>query len=134
MLSAANIDVPDQMQGQDISDLYIKPDETIPTWRKIVFHEFYGWNEPLISSNVAYMTKKEKFIFWPGYDYAQVFNLEKDPWEEYDLAPNFNASTITKKWKTLKKLYKKALGSTKPLEHVPNWFDGSESRPNWKQN
>jgi len=107
LLSAAGIDVPEQMQGRDIADLYMyndNPDEPTETkngqWRQDFFYE---WNrgtisearqhiDPHIPAVFGLIGKEYKYFHWPKdnkthkeEDYEQLFHISVDPFEEHDI-------------------------------------------------
>lgn len=87
ILAAAGIEAPKTMQGSDVSTLYMNADK--PDWRQEFFYE-----HPMLKSNdfipasEALVTKGWKYFYWPDFDREQLFDLEKDPIEENDLAKN----------------------------------------------
>eukprot|EP00537_Pseudo-nitzschia_pungens_P006855 CAMPEP_0172376768 /NCGR_PEP_ID=MMETSP1060-20121228/68556_1 /TAXON_ID=37318 /ORGANISM="Pseudo-nitzschia pungens, Strain cf. cingulata" /LENGTH=721 /DNA_ID=CAMNT_0013104427 /DNA_START=194 /DNA_END=2359 /DNA_ORIENTATION=- len=86
ILGAANITPPEGMQGRDIADLYLQPDEATTKleekpWRTEYLYEFPIWR---VSSN-ALIGERYKYIEWPGEEYEQLFDLQKDPFELNDL-------------------------------------------------
>lgn len=78
ILKAAGLTVPDVVQGEDLSSLYLsqKPVD----WRQEFFVE-----HPVIStvehipSSQAIITPTDKYIYWPDYKFEEYFNLETDP-------------------------------------------------------
>lgn len=128
LLSAAGIAVPTQMQGKDIAQLYLKnhsnEEESRKMWRKDFFYEWKDWKneaakayddwktgtsaefDELIPPVSALIRKDYKYIYWPSRtgdgSYKQLFNIENDPYEEFDI---FNStaqvnSTILKELET----------------------------------
>jgi arylsulfatase A-like enzyme len=99
ILSAAGIPVPDSMQGRDIAQLYLANKPLNPPWRKDFFYE---WNQgsPVDASGhdfgswipavFALVRRDYKYFYWPMFQYEQVFHVEKDPFEEIDLFPDFS--------------------------------------------
>jgi arylsulfatase len=83
ILGAANIKVPDVMQGRDISDLYLRPDS--PPWRTEFFYEHpVHLHKEIIPGSTALVRKGIKYINWPDWDTEQLFNITNDPNEERD--------------------------------------------------
>jgi len=83
IVSAAGQPVPEGMQGEDFSKLYLskKPLE----WR----HDFYYehpviTNESRIPTSEALVTHSEKYIWWPFYKYEEFFDLKRDPFEKHN--------------------------------------------------
>jgi arylsulfatase len=85
ILAAARIKPPAGMQGHDIAPLYL--DAHPPAWRS----EFY-YEHPMLTSrefipaSEAVVRDRWKYIFWPDWGVEQLFDLERDPREERDLA------------------------------------------------
>mmetsp|Transcript_3293 Transcript_3293/g.8783 ORF Transcript_3293/g.8783 Transcript_3293/m.8783 type:complete len:145 (-) Transcript_3293:125-559(-) len=84
MLAAAKVDVPQQMQGRDLANLYLNPEEAKKSWRQEFFYEWIGDMTDLPSNN-ALVRKDKKYIQWPQWTTEQLFDLEADPYEEMDL-------------------------------------------------
>lgn len=81
ILSAAGIPVPEGMQGEDFSELYLsgKP----AGWREDFYYEHpFVTSEKRIPSSEALVTKTEKYIYWPFYKYEEYFDLVSDPLEK----------------------------------------------------
>lgn len=63
---------------------------------------FYEWNQGLpnaaeghvgpIPPVFALIRKDYKYFYWPHFDYEQVFHVEEDPFEEFDI---FNSTAQT---------------------------------------
>jgi arylsulfatase len=86
ILSAAHIQPPDHMQGEDFSQLYRDPERT-KSWRKEFYYEwqsriFGPYHIPDVS---ALVRKDYKYIYWPQHKYEQLFHLPTDRLEENDL-------------------------------------------------
>ena len=85
ILAAARLTPPAGMQGHDIAPLYL--DAHPPAWRS----EFY-YEHPMLTSrdfipaSEAVVRDRWKYIFWPDWGVEQLFDLERDPREERDLA------------------------------------------------
>ncbi|MGB7325411.1 MAG: sulfatase [Rubripirellula sp.] len=87
ILAATGIDVPETMQGSDMSPLYLSDEN--PTWRDEFFYE----HPMLMSTNFipqseALVRKNWKYFYWAEFDREQLFDLKNDPIEEHDLAAN----------------------------------------------
>ena len=100
LLSAARIEIPQFMQGRDMAQLYLNPAYTRRTWRQDFFYE---WNQghPMTAANhylldappvFALIRKDYKYFYWPHDDYEQLFQVERDPYEEVDIV---NATSRT---------------------------------------
>mmetsp|Transcript_6149 Transcript_6149/g.8948 ORF Transcript_6149/g.8948 Transcript_6149/m.8948 type:complete len:605 (+) Transcript_6149:71-1885(+) len=88
ILGAAGITVPDSMQGRDISDLYLKADGK-RTWRKefIYEHLLDQFGKELGPTSMALVRKDFKYFVWPQHgNYEQLFDMNKDPFEQEDVA------------------------------------------------
>ena len=87
ILSAAGIEAPANMQGQDIAPLYLADNK--PNWRKEFFYEHPTLrNASFIPASEALVRKDYKYFYWPEQKVEQLFNLQSDPHEEHDLASN----------------------------------------------
>jgi len=91
ILSAAKIAAPISMQGRDIAPLYLSPTKTITDgqapWRTEFFYEHaIIRNKEFIPASQALVRKDWKYLYWPDFDYEQLFRLIDDPLEENDLA------------------------------------------------
>lgn len=81
ILTAAGIPVPDGMQGDDFSKLYLSKKDI--NWREDFFYEHpFVTSEKRIPASEALVTKTEKYIFWPFYKYEEYFDLVNDPLEK----------------------------------------------------
>lgn len=85
ILSAMGAAIPPRMQGRDLSPLYLA--DAAPAWRTEYFYE-HGTigNKEKIPSSEALVRGDWKYMYWPEYDYHQLFDLTADPREEADLA------------------------------------------------
>ena len=96
LLSAANIPVPDTMQGRDIAEMYLGSEEEIDharnSWRKSFYYEWFTGHKVVIPAALALVRKDLKYIIYPEYDYEELFLLENDPYEERNI---FNSSLET---------------------------------------
>jgi Arylsulfatase A and related enzymes len=102
ILGAAGLRPAKEMQGRDISDLYLPNMKNGKTalerkpWRQEFFYEFSIFDEKFIPSSKALVRKKWKFIDWYMNNYTQLFDLENDPLELYDVKENAeNANIVT---------------------------------------
>ena len=85
ILSATGIEVPEKMQGQDLSPFYLADEP--PSWRTEFFYEHPTLrNASFIPASEALVRKDYKYFYWPEADFEQLFHLETDPHEEKDLA------------------------------------------------
>jgi len=85
ILTAAGINTPVNMQGRDISPLYLEGLK-IP-WRTEFFYEHPTLrNADFIPASEALVRKDFKYFYWPEHGVEQLFNIKVDPHEENDLA------------------------------------------------
>lgn len=85
MLKAAGLKVPDTMQGKDFSGLYLG--RTAPKWRQEFFYEHAVIRDKdFIPASQALVSKGWKFSFWPDSGYEELYDLQKDPAEQENLA------------------------------------------------
>lgn len=84
ILAATGTPAPARMQGRDIAPLYLA--ENMPVWRTEFFYEHAKIAKGAIPSSEALVRKDWKYMFWPGHNYEQLFDLTADPHEENDLA------------------------------------------------
>jgi len=83
LLSAAGLSVPETMQGEDLSKLYLSRQPV--KWRRDFYYEHpFITSESRIPSSEALVTHSEKYIRWPHYKYEEYFDLEKDPFEKHN--------------------------------------------------
>ncbi|HOX73802.1 MAG TPA: sulfatase [Bacteroidales bacterium] len=84
VISAARLEIPDGMQGEDFSGLYLSGKPL--RWRKDFYYEHpFVTSEKRIPSSEALVTHTSKYIFWPHYQYEEYFDLKKDPMEKNNL-------------------------------------------------
>jgi arylsulfatase A-like enzyme len=85
IISAAGIAVPDVMQGQDLSPLYLKADA--PAWRDEFFYDHPTiTSKDRIPSSQGVIRSDWKYVVWPEFAYEQLFDLKSDPQEVHNLA------------------------------------------------
>jgi arylsulfatase len=85
LLAAAGLDSPAGMQGRDIAPLYLSTQK--PAWRTEFFYEHPTIrNVEFIPSSEALVRTDVKYIYWPDFDYEQLFDLRNDQLEERNLA------------------------------------------------
>jgi arylsulfatase len=103
IVSAAGLPVPDVMQGRDLSALYMAargpastPARTkrapgapasTPAWRDEFFYEHPTiTSRDRIPSSQGVIRRDWKYVYFPEFDYEQLFNLKEDPQEVRNLA------------------------------------------------
>ena len=78
IIAAVGAAVPSDIQGRDFSTLYL--DRKVTPWRKDFFYEHpIVNNKSFIPSSEALVTHREKYIYWPDYQYEEYFDLKSDP-------------------------------------------------------
>jgi len=83
IVAAAGQTVPERMQGEDFSILYLTKDSGL--WRTDFFYEHpFVTNESRIPSSEALVTHSYKYIWWPFYKYEEYFDLKDDPFEKHN--------------------------------------------------
>ena len=93
ILSAAKVEVPANMQGRDIADLYLSTADHVDSlerpWRKEFYYEHLldHFGEDFIPQSEALVRKGMKYILWPEQNRTeQLFHVSQDPLERRDLA------------------------------------------------
>ncbi len=89
ILQAANLPRDPQMQGRDLSMLYLSPDTVrqSETWRDEFFYEHPTITDRTrIPASQAVVRRDGKYVWWPEWDVEQFFDLRADPSELRDLA------------------------------------------------
>ena len=98
VLSYAGAEVPGRMQGKDIAPLYLAAKK--PAWRTEFFYEHATIrNVDFIPSSAALVRKDVKYIYWPDFEYEELFDLSRDPHEDHNLA---RASTSAARLRALR--------------------------------
>jgi arylsulfatase len=93
ILTAASMPIPKGMQGRDISELYLSSQSDLQ-WRTDFFYEHATIkNTTFIPSSEALVTRDWKYIYWPDFQFEQLFNISNDPMEETDLAKQPSAES-----------------------------------------
>jgi arylsulfatase A-like enzyme len=85
ILAAAGLPVPSVMQGRDLATLYraARP----PAWRDEFFYEHPTiTSRDRIPSSQGVIRRDWKYIEWPEFGFAQLFDLQRDPDELDNLA------------------------------------------------
>ena len=94
ILSATGVAAPATMQGRDFAPLYLASQK--PDWRSEFYYEHATIrNTDFIPSSEALVQKEMKYLRWPDFGHEELFDLQKDPMEEHNLASDpAHASTL----------------------------------------
>lgn len=86
ILGAAGITAPKKYMGRDISQLYLR-ETAHEQWRSEFFYEhpMIGWAQQVPASE-ALVRKDFKYMYWPDYEFEQLFDLINDPGELDDVS------------------------------------------------
>jgi arylsulfatase A-like enzyme len=85
ILQAAGSSVPPKMQGRDLSPLYLQ--DSAHEWRQEYFYEHATIRDKtFIPASQALIRKDWKYIWWPEYEFEELFDLNQDPNEVNNLA------------------------------------------------
>jgi arylsulfatase A-like enzyme len=85
ILEAAGLSAPATMQGRDFAPLYLAGQE--PKWRTEFFYEHPTiGNKNRIPTSEALVRKDMKYIWWPEFEYEELFDLRRDPHEQHNVA------------------------------------------------
>jgi arylsulfatase A-like enzyme len=85
LIAAAGLPVPRVMQGQDLGPLYLRDEP--PSWRDEFFYEHPTiTSRDRIPSSQGVIRRDWKYVYWPEFDYEQLFNLNEDGDEIRNLA------------------------------------------------
>ena len=91
IVAAAGLQVPAVMQGEDLAPLYLAA--TPPPWRQEFFYEHPTIsNRNRIPSSQAVVQRDYKYVYWPEWDYEQLFDLQDDPEELHNRATDAASS------------------------------------------
>jgi arylsulfatase len=85
IVAAAGLPVPDVMQGRDLGPLYMAG--KAPAWRDEFFYEHPTiTSRDRIPASQGVIRRDWKYVYWPEFDYEQLFDLKKDKQEVRNLA------------------------------------------------
>ncbi len=86
ILAAVGLPVPAAMQGEDVSRLYLS--DRVPAWRDEFFYEHPTiTSRDRIPSSQGVIRRDWKYVYWPEFEYEQLFDLTTDADEIRNLAP-----------------------------------------------
>jgi arylsulfatase len=85
LIAAVGLPVPGVMQGQDLGALYLL--DQPPAWRDEFFYEHPTiTSQDRIPSSQGVIRRDWKYVYWPEFEYEQLFNLNEDADEFRNLA------------------------------------------------
>lgn len=106
IISAAGLPVPSVIQGEDLAPLYLSNNP--PEWRDEFFYEHPTiTNKSRIPSSEAVVRSDMKYVYWPEWEYEQLFDLEKDSTEKNNLIHDFRYTDELHKMREKLKDWKK---------------------------
>ena len=99
ILGAAGIEAPLEIQGRDMADLYLTHNNqnqgaATKPWRNEFFYEFPLNNGKSMPMSSAVVRHDIKYIYWPQYNYEELFNLTEDPLEQNNVFSDASYATI----------------------------------------
>ena len=109
ILNALGYDIPEGVQGKDLSALYLGDGKA--DWRNEFFYEHATIsNKHRIPYSEAVVTKTLKYTWWREWEHEELFDLTKDPLEQKNLVkdPKYTDQLAEMRQK-LKKMAKEAL-------------------------
>lgn len=84
ILGFAGVRPPSGMQGRDLAPLYLG--RAPRNWRRQYFYEHATIrNVDFIPSSTALVRRDVKYIYWPDFQYEELFDLQRDPYETRNL-------------------------------------------------
>jgi arylsulfatase A-like enzyme len=85
IVAAAGQTIPDVVQGRDLSPLYMT--DGAPAWRDEFFYEHPTvTSRDRIPASQGLIRRDWKYVYWPEFEYEQLFNLSEDEHELRNLA------------------------------------------------
>ncbi len=101
VIAAAGLPVPGVMQGQDLGPLYLR--DEAPSWRDEFFYEHPTiTSRDRIPASQGVIRRDWKYVYWPEFDYEQLFNLNEDGEEFRNLA--VDPASLSQRARTRQKL------------------------------
>ncbi|TVS07945.1 MAG: DUF4976 domain-containing protein [Planctomycetaceae bacterium] len=93
VIKAVGLSVPESVQGKDLSPLYLA--DRTPEWRDEFLYEHPTMaSKERIPGSRALVRKDMKYVRWPDWDYEQLFDLQADPTEKYNLVDDPNYADV----------------------------------------
>ncbi len=87
ILKALGLQIPQGVQGEDLSRLYLGDNDT--KWRTEFFYEHATIsNKHRIPYSEAVVSKTLKYTWWPEWQHEELYDLTKDPLEQSNLVEN----------------------------------------------
>jgi arylsulfatase A-like enzyme len=85
IVSAVGMPLPDAMQGHDLSQLYLS--DKAAAWRDEFFYEHPTiTSRDRIPASEGVIRRDWKYVYWPEFEYEQLFDLKNDPEEIRNVA------------------------------------------------
>jgi arylsulfatase len=85
LIAAAGLPVPSAIQGEDVSSLYLR--DAPPRWRDEFFYEHPTiTSRDRIPASQGVIRRDWKYVYWPEFEYEQLFDLKQDPDEIRNVA------------------------------------------------
>lgn len=85
LLAAAGVTIPPRMQGRNLTPLYL--DARPPAWRTEFYYEHATIKDRnFIPASEALVRADSKYLFWPDFNFEELFDLKVDPAETVNLA------------------------------------------------
>ena len=85
IVKAAGLEIPEVMQGEDLSRLYLENDAS--DWRDEFLYEHQTiQNRNRIPASQGVVRRDLKYTYWPEWEYEQLFDLRVDPTEKENRA------------------------------------------------
>jgi arylsulfatase A-like enzyme len=92
VVAAVGLPIPTVMQGQDLAPLYRQG--TPPPWRDEFFYEHPTiTSRDRIPASQGVIRRDWKYVYWPEFEYEQLFALAEDPDEIRNLALEQDSDT-----------------------------------------
>jgi arylsulfatase A-like enzyme len=84
LLRAAGVDPPATMQGTPLQSLYQDVRSRAPRWRREFYYEHpVILGKDRIPRSEAVILNQWRYIYWPDYEFEELYNLDDDPYQEH---------------------------------------------------